>query len=99
MTPQSRPRPHRGPRWTLKRLQTWFEAQGEEGGCPETIRQVLERLGFSWKKARQLSNKADPDPRAAFLEKLHPLRGAATRGQRALVYSDEAPFRQDTDEG
>jgi transposase len=54
---------------------------------------------LSWKKARKLLNKADPDQRAAVLEKLQPLLAAATRGQHALVSIDEAPFRQDTDEG
>ena len=44
-------------------------------------------------------NKADPDQRAAFLDQLHPLLVAATRGQHTLVYIDEAHFRQDTDEG
>ena len=44
-------------------------------------------------------NRADPDQRAAFLEKLNPLLIAATRGQHTLVYIDEAHFRQDTDEG
>jgi transposase len=44
-------------------------------------------------------NKADPHQRAAFLEQLHPLLVAATRGQHTLVSIDEAHFRQDTDEG
>ena len=87
------------PRWTLKRLQAWLQAQGQDGCCRETIRQALKRLGLSWKKARKLLNKADPDQRAAFLEKLNPLLVAATRGQHTLVYIDEAHFRQDTDEG
>lgn len=87
------------PRWTLKRLQAWLQAPGQDGCCRETIRQALKRLGLSWKKARKLLNRADPDQRAAFLEKLNPLLVAATRGQHTLVYIDEAPFRQDTDEG
>ena len=87
------------PRWTLKRLQAWLEVQGQDGCCRETIRQALKRLGFSWKKARKLLNKADSDQRAAFLEQLNPLLVAATRGHHALVYIDEAHFRQDTDEG
>jgi transposase len=96
--PQKRTAPP-PPRWTLKRLQAWLEAQGQDGGGRETIRQALKRLGLSWKKARKLLNKADPDQRAAFLEQLQPLLVAATRGQRGLVYIDEAHFRQDTDEG
>jgi transposase len=56
-------------------------------------------VDWSWKKARKLLNKADPHQRAAFLEQLHPLLVAATRGQHTLVSIDEAHFRQDTDEG
>ncbi len=96
--PQERTTPP-APRWTLKRLRAWLQAQGQEGGCRETIRQALKRLGLSWKKARKLLHKADPGQRAAFLEKLKPLLVAATRGHHALVYSDEAHFRQETDEG
>jgi transposase len=54
---------------------------------------------LSWKKARKLLNKADSRRREAFLEELNPLLVAATRGTDALVYVDEAHFRQDTDEG
>ena len=87
------------PRWPLKRLQVWLQAQGEDGCCRETIRQALKRLGWSWKKARKLLNKAAPRQREAFLEQLNPLLLAATRGHHTLVYIDEAHFRQDTDEG
>jgi hypothetical protein len=96
--PQERIAPP-APRWTLKRLQAGLQAQGQDGGCRETIRQALKRLGLSWNKARKLLNRADPDPRAAFLEKLNPLLIAATRGQHTLVYLDEAQVRQDPDEG
>ena len=99
MTPPPERSAPPAPRWTLKRLQAWLQAQGQDGCCRETIRQALKRLGLSWKKARKLLNRADPDQRAAFLEKLNPLLIAATRGQHTLVYVDEAHFRQDTDEG
>src|SRR5512144_1204212 len=46
-----------------------------------------------------MSNKADQPLRAAWLEQLNPLLGAATRGHHGLVYIDEAHFRQDTNEG
>ena len=96
--PQERTAPP-APRWPRKRLQAWLQAQGQDECCRETIRQALKRLGWSWKKARKLLNKADPHLREAFLEKLNPLLVAATRGQHTLVYLDEAHCRQDTDEG
>ncbi len=41
--------------------------------CRETVRKALRGLGFSWKKARKLLNKANPKERAKFLEKLEGL--------------------------
>jgi transposase len=87
------------PRWTLKRWQAWLQAQGQDGCCRETIRQALNRWGLSWKKARNLLNKAEPHRREALLEKLNQLLVAATRGNHVLADLDEAHVRQDTDEG
>lgn len=98
-TPPAERRAPPTPRWTLTRLQAWLQGQGQAVCCRETIRQVLKRLGVSWKKARKLLNKAEPGQRAGFLDHLRPLLDAATRGQPSLVYSDEAHFRQDTEEG
>jgi transposase len=54
----------------LKRLVAWVRQKFDIDCCRETLRQVLKDLGFSWKKARKLLNKADPNKRAAFLEQL-----------------------------
>jgi transposase len=96
--PQERTAPP-APRWTLKRLPVWLQAPGQDGGCREPIRQALQRLGVSWKKARNRLNRAAPDQRAALLEKLKPVLRAATRGQHALGSIDQAHVRQETDEG
>ncbi len=48
------------PRWTLKRLVKWVNEQFHLKCCRETVRQRLKQLGFSWKKARKLLNKASP---------------------------------------
>jgi hypothetical protein len=63
------------------------------------LRKVLKGLGFSWKKARKLLNKADPNKRAAFLEKLPELLDDALHERSLLVYIDEAHIHLDTDEG
>jgi transposase len=41
------------PRWTLKRLVVWIKDQFQIDCCRDTVRKVLKRLGFSWKKARK----------------------------------------------
>lgn len=63
------------------------------------MRRLLKRLGFSWKKARKLLNKADPGERAAYLERLQGLLEAALHQQCLLVYIDEAHVHLDVHEG
>jgi transposase len=87
------------PRWTLKRLAAWVKRQFNIDCCRDTLRKVLKGLGFSWKKARKLLNKADPNKRAAFLEKLPRLLDDALHDRCLLVYIDEAHIHLDTDEG
>ena len=67
--------------------------------CRETLRKVLKGLGFSWKKARKLLNKANPENRAAFLTQLEGLLDEALHDQSLVVYIDEAQVHLDTDEG
>lgn len=87
------------PRWTLKRLVVWVKTTFEIDCCRDTLRKVLKKLGFSWKKARKLLNKANPEKRAAFLEKLEGLLDDALHQKCLLVYIDEAHIHLDTDEG
>ena len=87
------------PRWTLKRLVNWVKETFQMDCCRETLRKVLKRHGFSWKKARKLLNKADPHKRAAYLETLQGLLEKALHQECLLVYIDEAHVYIDTDEG
>jgi len=67
--------------------------------CRETIRAALHRLGLSWKKAKKLLGRANPERRAAFVEQLHPLLDSAQRDRHQLVYLDEAHIHKDVDLG
>ena len=87
------------PRWTLKRLVAWVKAEFAIECCRDTLRKVLQRLGFSWKKARKLLNKANSSQRAAFVETLQGLLEDALAQRALLVYVDEAHIHLDTDEG
>ena len=87
------------PRWTLKRLITWIQEQFGRQFCRETIRKILKRLGFSWKKAKKLLGRADPEKRLKFLDKLKTLLNSAMKDEFLLVYLDEAHIHQDVDLG
>lgn len=67
--------------------------------CRETIRTFLKRLGFSWKKAKKLLNRADPGKRQAFLKRLEQLPAEASRDKATLVFVDEAHVHQDVSPG
>lgn len=56
-------------------------------------------MGFSWKKAKKLLNKADEQARKIFVEKLKKLLNSATQGERLIIFMDEAHIHLDTDEG
>lgn len=87
------------PRWTLKRLVSWIQETHGKQCCKETVRKALTRLGFSWKKAKKLLGKANPEKRKEFLESLQPLLDDAMWDKHILVYLDEAHIHQDTDLG
>lgn len=86
-------------RWTLKRLAHWIEEQFGRGCGRETLRRALQRLKFSWKKAKKLLGRADPERRAAFVTQIQDLLKDATDGRHLLVYLDEAHIHQDADLG
>jgi transposase len=67
--------------------------------CRETIRAALHRLKLSWKKAKKLLGRADPERREAFVERVRDLLAGAQRDQHLLVYVDEAHIHQDADLG
>ena len=87
------------PRWTIKRLVRYLNEKYDVLCCRETCRTVLKKLGFSWKKARKLLNKASKEARKLFVEKLQILLKNATDNKQHLVYIDEAHIHLDTDEG
>jgi transposase len=67
--------------------------------CRETIRAALHGLKLSWKKAKKLLGRADPERRRAFVEQLQGVLDGAQRDQHLLVYVDEAHIHLDADLG
>jgi len=88
------------PRWTLKRLVIWVAKTFGITVCRETIRKVIQRLGFSWKKGKKLLARADPAQRQSFVGRIQALLlSAATDDEQLLAYIDEAHIHQDADLG
>ena len=87
------------PRWTLRRLVGWVRERFGLLCCRETIRAVLHRRKLSWKKAKKLLGRADPERRQAFVEQLQGVLEGAQRDRHLVVYLDEAHIHQDADLG
>src|SRR4051812_38396796 len=87
------------PRWTLKRLVLYVRERFGCLCCRETIRTALPRRKLSWKKAKTLLGRADPERRQAFVEQLQGVLDGAQRDRHLLVYLDEAHIHQDADLG
>ena len=85
--------------WTLRRLVGWVRERFGLVCCRETIRMALHGLKLSWKKARKLLGRADPERRQAFVEQLEGLLTGAQRDQHLVVFLDEAHIHQDCDLG
>jgi transposase len=75
------------------------QAQFGRRCCRETIRRALHRLKLSWKKARKLLGRANPEQREAFIAQIGPLLDGARDERHHLVYLDEAHIHQDVDLG
>jgi transposase len=83
----------------LRRLVDWVRERFGLVCGRETIRAVLHRLTLSWKKAKKLLGRANPEPRQAFIEPLQGVLDGAQRDQHLLAYVDEAHIPQDCDLG
>jgi len=83
----------------LRRLVGWVRERFGLRCCRETIRAALHRRKLSWKKAKKLLGRADPERRQAFIEQLQGVLAGAQRDQHLLVYVDEAHIHQDADLG
>src|SRR4051794_19720170 len=86
-------------RWTLRRLMLFVRDRFGRRCCRETIRAVLHRRKLSWKKAKKLLGRADPEQRQAFVEQLRDVLAGAQRDRHLLGYVDEAHIHQDADLG
>ena len=66
----------------------------------EAVRRVLHRIGLSWKKAKKLLAKADPEKRRAFVADIRALLDRVLHNENlVLAYIDEAHIHQDADMG
>ncbi|HKB39797.1 MAG TPA: IS630 family transposase [Gemmataceae bacterium] len=85
--------------WTLKKLREWVARTFGPLVSRGVLRRLLRRAGLTWKKVKKLLGKADPDKRAAHIERLLTLFEEVRGGVITLIYVDEAHFHRDLDPG
>ena len=68
----------------MRRLVGWVRERFGLRCCRETIRKALHRRKLSWKKAKKLLGRADPEQRQASIERLQGVLDGARRDQPLL---------------
>jgi transposase len=87
-------------RWTTRTLQTHFKKTFGVDVSEEKVRRVLHQIGLSWKKAKKLLAKADPERRRAFVADIRALLDRVLHDDSlVLAHIDEAHVHQDADMG
>ena len=85
--------------WTLKKVRRWLK---QTIGCTlsrSALHALLKEQKLSWKKCQKVLKKANPQKRAAFVQRFRELFAQLCRGEIRLVYVDEAHFHRDMDLG
>ena len=85
--------------WTLKKLRRWLKQAMNCDLSRSTLHRILQAARLRWKKCQKVLKKADPQKRAAFMERFQELYEQLCRQQIRLVYIDEAHIHRDMDLG
>jgi hypothetical protein len=85
--------------WTLKKLRQWISQTFGQTASRSALRRILREAGLTWKKVKKLLGKANPEKRAAHIQRLLQLFAGVRDGTITLIYVDEAHFHRDLDLG
>lgn len=88
-----------GHNWTLKKLKRWLKQALRRTASNTTLRRLLKAHRLSWKKCQKALRKANPEQRAAFIERFAALYEQLCREEIHLLYVDEAHLHRDMDLG
>ena len=88
-----------GHAWTLKKLRQWISQTFGKLVSRNALRRILRKAGLTWKKVKKLLGKANPEKRAAHIQRLLRLFEGVRDGTITLIYVDEAHFHRDLDLG
>lgn len=85
--------------WTLKKIRRWLsQVMGTSLGRT-TLHSLLTEQNLSWQKCQKVLKKANPQKRAAFVQRFQDLFAQVCRQEIRLIYIDEAHLHRDMDIG
>jgi transposase len=88
-----------GHRWTTRKVMLCV-GQSMARRCGRTLVWILLRAAhLSWKKPKKILAKANTAKRLEYLQRFEQLYEEMKRGERTLIYIDEAHLHQDMDSG
>ncbi len=96
-TPQDHGLP--GRLWAINKIRRVVVAVFAVTCGRSTTWRALKDLGLSWKKTKKILAKANTERRVAYLSEFDDLYAEMARGERTLIYIDEAHIHQDMDLG
>ena len=85
--------------WNLRKLKHVVALVFATGCSRSTLCRRLHQVGLSWKKTKKILAKANTERRESYLAEFETLFLEMVRGQRTLIFVDEAHIHQDLDLG
>ena len=88
-----------GHNWTAKKIRHWLKQVMGTSLSRTTLYALLAEQKLSWKKCQKVLKKANPDKRAAFVQRFQKLFAQVCHQEIRLIYIDEAHLHRDMDLG
>jgi len=88
-----------GSTWSTRKIVQWFAQTFGLTASRSALRRLLHRLRLSYRQVKKLLAKADPKARTDYMKRFGTLWRAMQRGEKTLVYIDEAHFHRDLELG
>lgn len=85
--------------WTRGKLAEVIRASFGFRPCESVLSKVLRSLGLSYRKAKKLLGKANPEERKEYIDTFKKIYTQMVAGDAVIIYVDEAHFHRDVDLG
>lgn len=88
-----------GGTWSSRKVVAFLQNTFVVHASRRAVQRLLRRLGLTFRRVKKILAKADPQARADYMTLFHELWRAMQRGEKILIYVDEAHFHRDLEQG